>query len=119
VIVPAMTRAEAQPGLRGTLVVAEGVTPTQGYYNAFLLPMPTEEDGVFVFEFRVLAPRSPQLQSVGPERTRRVTASAFLSVLEMRGVRAIRIVAGNTVTIPTPRAAAPRTEEPLDLMVGG
>lgn len=104
----------------GAILRVTGVAPTQGFFNAALV---AENDGdldaggVMTVAFVAVPPET--LEQVGPERTRLLMSGAYLSDLELRNVRAIRLVAGPTVTtLPTPpRPPAPPPPPIEDLTV--
>lgn len=72
----------------GALVHATGTTPTQGYYNAELVPTGIE-NGTLTLAFRAQAPAG--FEATGAARTRQITAAYELSVAELAGIRRIRV----------------------------
>jgi hypothetical protein len=94
----------------GAILRVTGVAPTQGYFNAALVAEnegAVDAGGAMTVTFLAVPPETPE--DVGPERTRLLMSGAYLSDLELRSVRAIRLVAGSQVmTLPTPpRPPAP------------
>lgn len=75
----------------GIIVTATALPPTQGYWNAALLP--DETDGVptdtIRFDFRLRPPFSAS--AAGSVPSREVTAGAFVSAAELRGIRQITV----------------------------
>lgn len=82
-----------EPTPQGALVRATGVSPMQGYYDAELVARPVDENGVLVFDFRIMPP--PVQKPVGAVRTREVTVAAALSTRALEGIREI-VVQGAT-----------------------
>lgn len=73
----------------GALVVARGLPPTQGWWDAGLVALndgvPVE--GVLTFAFRVAEPPAPR--RVSTPQSRELTAGVFLSDQSLTGVRRI------------------------------
>jgi hypothetical protein len=82
---------EPMPG--GALVRARGQTPTQGWWQAELVPVDIDDAGSLVYEFRLLAPLGPT--GVNTPQSRQVDVAAFVSDIRLDGVREI-IVQGAT-----------------------
>lgn len=76
---------EPFPG--GAIVRATGLSPTQGYHKADLVAREVDENGVLVYDFRILPP--PEPKRVGAQQTREVTVAATLTTAEMAGLREI------------------------------
>lgn len=110
-----MREAALERGYGGVILRATGVAPTQGFYNAALVP---ENDGVpdaagvLTVSLVAVPPEGPV--DVGPERTRLLMTAAYLSERELREIRALRVVAAqNSVTLPVPpRPPAPPPPAP-------
>lgn len=104
-----MRDATIERGYGGVIVRATGVAPTQGYFNALLLVDDggaPDAAGVITLRLKAVPPPTPE--AVGPERTRLLLTAAFAQDLELRGVRAFRVVSSQTsVTLPVPAAPAP------------
>ncbi len=80
----------------GAIVRATGVSTTQGYWDAELVPTNLGEltDGELIFEFRLRPPLSPI--EAGPPRARNIVVAIDLSQVELRDVRRITVIgAGN------------------------
>jgi hypothetical protein len=103
VLVPNIRQVRAEPADLGVIVWAEGVTATQGYWDAELRPFAAvAPGGTLTLQLRVRPPLGPQ--AVGPERTRLVTAGLALSSAEAASFGAVRVVgARNAGTAPMPR----------------
>jgi hypothetical protein len=83
--------AESTPG--GVIIRATGLPPTQGFWDAVLLPDSPElipdEDGVLGFDFRAAMPLVAQ--PVGSPRTREIVTGYFLSNQDLAGIRSVTI----------------------------
>lgn len=80
----------------GAIVRAEGLNPTQGWWDAELVPQTSLRpiDGVVVYEFRIAPPVEPARISTPQSRT--VTVATTLSPAELAAVREIVVLgAGN------------------------
>lgn len=76
-----------QPG--GAIVTATGLPPTQGWYDAALLPANDgqAEDGVLTYRFVVNQPL--ELRRTSTPQSREVTAAVYLSDIRLQDVRKI------------------------------
>ncbi len=82
---------EQNPG--GVIVRATGQTPTQGWWKAELVPQPVTEDGVLVFEFRLIPPLTKT--DVNTPRSREVTVGTYVSDIKLDQVREIVVQGAN------------------------
>lgn len=82
---------EPIPG--GAVVRARGVTPTQGWWDAELVARDLGEDGVLVYEFRLLPPRGQT--DVNTQRSREIDVAIYISDVKLANVREI-VVQGAT-----------------------
>lgn len=82
---------EPIPG--GAVVRARGLTPTQGWWNAELVARDVGEDGVLVYEFRLLPP--PGRTDVNTQRSREIDVAIYISDVKLANVREI-VVQGAT-----------------------
>lgn len=82
-------KVDRAPG--GAIISAYGLPPTQGYWEAELLPLNDEipDKGTLVYEFRLMAPTSPQ--QVVNVASREVLAGLFVSEQTLIGVRRIEV----------------------------
>jgi hypothetical protein len=80
-------RAEQVAG--GAIVRAVGLPQTQGYYDASLVPVATDDRGVLNLEFRIIPPLTPTRQ--GTQSSREVSAALFVSNQDMAGITRIRV----------------------------
>lgn len=112
-----MREATIERGFGGVIVRATGVAPTQGYFNQILLADDEgQPDAAGVVTLRLLAipPLAPE--AIGPERTRLLMTAAFFQELELRGVKAIRVVSAlDVATLPVPPRPAQPAPPPADL----
>jgi hypothetical protein len=85
---------DRMPG--GAIVNAMGLPPTQGHWDADLVPVLTGADGqplppqVMVFEFRLKPP--PRPAPAGTQRSREVLVGTFLSDQKLERVREITVI---------------------------
>lgn len=112
-----MREATLERGFGGVIVRVTGVAPTQGYFNQVLVAdNQGRPDAAGVITLRLLAvpPLSPG--AIGPERTRLLMTAAFFDELELRGIKAIRVVSAlNVATLPVPARPAQPVPPPEDL----
>lgn len=88
----ALRAIRVEPALRGVILRAEGVAPTQGFHSAaFAAVGGGEPDEAGIMEFRLTAIPPAEATVVGPERTRELTAAFFLPESRTRNVRAFRV----------------------------
>lgn len=86
---------EPMPG--GAIIRARGQTPTQGWWQAELVPLDLEDGSALVYEFRLLPPLKPT--AVNTAQSRQVDAAIFVSDIRLDGVREIVVQgAGNART---------------------
>jgi hypothetical protein len=78
----------------GAILTATGLPPTQGWWNARLVPLaegydgrPLPEDGVMTFDFRLDEPLRPRPS--GRQASREVTTGVFLGDSTLAGTRTI------------------------------
>lgn len=84
---------QIEPYSAGAIIRATGLMPTQGWWDAELVPRPVDENGVLVYDFRVFPPVADAPQ--GAPRTREVTVAVSISPQKLDGVREI-VVQGET-----------------------
>ena len=73
----------------GAIVRATGLPPTQGYFNAQLVPR-SVENGVLVLEFRAEAPAG--YEATGSQRSRAVTAAYVIDAVDLPAIRSVRVL---------------------------
>ncbi len=76
---------EPMPG--GAIVRARGQTPTQGWWQAELVPLDLDDTGALVYEFRLLPPLA--VTPSGTAQSRQVDVAIFVSDIGLDGVREI------------------------------
>lgn len=82
---------ERDPG--GAIVRATGLPPTQGFWNAELVSVPTEEEGLALYEFRVFPP--PTARRVSTPQSREITVAIYLSDIELQKIDRITVQGAN------------------------
>jgi hypothetical protein len=82
---------EPIPG--GAIVRARGQTPTQGYWQAELVPQPLTEKGTLVYDFRIFPPTTRA--DVNTPQSRQVDVAIYISNIKLENVREI-VVQGAT-----------------------
>lgn len=82
---------EPIPG--GAIVRARGLPPTQGWWDAELVPVPQEDMGVLVYEFRLMPP--DRATDANVPRSREVDVAIYVSDIKLEFVNEI-IVQGAT-----------------------
>ena len=89
VLVQQVTNVTVEQTLSGAIVRATGLPPTQGWYDAALLPANDgqAEDGVLTYRFVVNQPL--ELRRTSTPQSREVTAAVYLSDIRLQDVRKI------------------------------
>jgi hypothetical protein len=90
-LVDQVVSIEVAPTPTGAIVSAVGLPPTQGYWDADLVEVPTQEAGTLLLEFRLLPPIEPA--RVGTQPSREVLAGTMISDQDLAGIRTIRVQA--------------------------
>ena len=86
-LIQAVTDARIEQLPTGALLRATGLPPTQGWWDAELVALPVNADGVLVVEFRIFPPIAAA--DVNTPRSREVVAALHLSHVKLRDVRQI------------------------------
>lgn len=93
-LVDAVLTLAVEPIPGGAIVRAIGQTPTQGWWQAELVPLPLDENGSLVYEFRLQPPATPA--DVNTPRSREVDVAIYISDYRLEAVREIVVQgAGN------------------------
>jgi hypothetical protein len=92
-LVAAVVSMSVEPMPGGAIVRARGETPTQGWWEAELVPLPVSEDGVLVYEFRLSPPKTRT--DVNTPQSRQLDAAIYISDYKLGAVREI-VVQGAT-----------------------
>lgn len=82
---------EPMPG--GAIIRARGQTPTQGWWQAELVPLDLDDAGALVYEFRIVPPLGTT--AVNTPQSRQVDVAIFVSDIKLSNVREI-VVQGAT-----------------------
>jgi hypothetical protein len=89
-------KIDSFPG--GAIIRTVGLPPTQGFWEAELVEIETDNPSEVVYEFRVLPPVAPRRQ--GTQRSREIIAGATLTRIRLETVRSITVVgASNKRTV--------------------
>jgi hypothetical protein len=78
----------------GAIVRATGLPPTQGWWEAELVEVPTDDPGAVVFDFRVSPPVEPYPAST--PRARTVVVAVFLNNARLATLRQITVQGANS-----------------------
>ena len=93
-LVAAVLSLSVEPMPGGAIVRARGETPTQGWWQAELVPLDIDENGVLVYEFRLLPPT--KTTDVNTPQSRQVDVAIFVSDFKLEAIREIVVQgAGN------------------------
>ncbi|MSU91386.1 hypothetical protein GE300_17540 [Rhodobacteraceae bacterium 2CG4] len=93
VLVDSLAEVVPEPALRGVILRASSVAPTQGYYGAALVAAnrgAPDADGIVTYAFRALPP--PGEAPVGPARSRLLTAAVFVPDAALDEIRGFRVL---------------------------
>ena len=72
---------------------ARGETPTQGWWQAELVPQDVDPNGVLVYEFRLLPPVAPA--DVNTPQSRRIDVAIYVSNIRLDQVNEIVVQGAN------------------------
>lgn len=86
-VVDQVVSLEVAPTPSGAIVSVVGLPPTQGYWEADLVPVPSADPGVLVLDFAILPPLAPR--PAGTQPSREVLAGAVFTTQELAGIRTI------------------------------
>lgn len=80
----------------GAIIRATGLPPTQGWFEAELVPQTDKPfDGVWSFEFRIVPPIEPQ--RISTVRSREVTVGYAISPFELAATREVRVIGAQNI----------------------
>lgn len=101
----ALRSVQVEPALRGVILRAEGVAPTQGFHSAAFAAIGSgEPDASGVMQFRLTAIPPAETMAVGPETTRELGAAFYLPNALARDVTAFRVTGVREIrTLPVPK----------------
>ena len=80
---------QIEPIRSGVLVRATGLPPTQGFWDAELVALPSDGSGQLVFEFRIFPPAVAAAE--GSKPSREITAVASVTNFSLDGVTSIEV----------------------------
>lgn len=80
---------KVEPMRGGVIVRATGLPPTQGFWDAALVLVPTDKPGHLAYEFRILPPKG-QTQS-GTPTSREVTVAISITDFNLDGITSIEV----------------------------
>lgn len=92
-LVDAVLTLSVEPMPGGAIVRARGQTPSQGWWQAELVELDLDENGVLAFDFRLLPPVRDT--DVNTPQSRQVDVAVFVSDYKLEAVREI-VVQGAT-----------------------
>jgi hypothetical protein len=92
-LVEAVLSLSVEPIPGGAIVRARGQTPTQGWWQAELVPLDIDENGTLVYEFRLVPPTAAT--DVNTPQSRQVDVAIYISDIRLERVREI-VVQGAT-----------------------
>ncbi|RYI14867.1 MAG: hypothetical protein EON48_11495 [Acetobacteraceae bacterium] len=92
-LVDTVLSMQVEPIPGGAVVRARGVTPTQGWWDAELVPQDLDDKGVLVYEFRLLPPVGGT--DVSTQQSREIDVAIYISDVKLANVREI-VVQGAT-----------------------
>ena len=80
---------QIEPIRTGVLVRATGLPPSQGFWDAALVPLPDDGSGHLVFEFRIFPP--VVATAAGTPPSREITAAVSVTKFHLEGVTSIEV----------------------------
>ncbi len=99
-LVAQVTELKVEPYPGGAIVRATGVPTSQGWWDAELVKVESDEEGVILYEFRIFPPPVPR-PAVTPY-SRQVTVATSLSSIALDGVAKI-VVQGSANALSSRR----------------
>lgn len=92
-LVETVLSMQVEPIPGGAIVRARGLNPTQGWWDAELVKQDVDEQGVLVYEFRLLPPIARA--DVNTQQSREIDVAIYISDIKLQDVREI-VVQGAT-----------------------
>jgi len=92
-----LAQASLERSSTGSILVARGVAPTQGFHTAGLSPMDDgrpDAAGIITYRFTAIPPAGPE--AVGDPRTRGIQAAAFIPTRAEKNLRGVRVTGADT-----------------------
>lgn len=99
-LVGQVTELKVEPFPGGAIIRATGVPASQGYWDAELVRVDTEEGGTALFEFRIFPPPAPR--PAGTPYSRQVTVAFSLSNIALDSISKI-VVQGESNALSSRR----------------
>ncbi len=97
-LVAGLKSLDAEPIPGGLILHAVGISPRQQYHSAELIPVPTDEAGVLLFDFVALPPEVAT--RAGTDRSRELTVATKLTNRGLEGIRTLRVRStGNILSV--------------------
>lgn len=88
-VVDQVVSLEVAPTTGGAIVSTVGLPPTQGYWEAELVRVATDDPSLLLLDFAILPPLAPQ--PVGTQPSREVLAGTRFTTQELAGIRTIAV----------------------------
>lgn len=96
-LAPQVLNMALEPYSGGLILHATARLPSQGWWDAELVPHPIDENGVLVFDFRIFPPITET--PIGPDQSREITAAASISSVKADSIRKVVVQAeGNSLS---------------------
>jgi len=92
-----LAQASLERSTTGSILVARGVAPTQGFHTAGLRPVDggrPDAAGIITYRFTAMPPAVPE--AVGAARTRGLQAAAFIPSRAEKDLRGVRVTGADT-----------------------
>ncbi|MCK0166519.1 hypothetical protein MWU52_03035 [Jannaschia sp. S6380] len=88
-VVDQVVSLSVAPTTGGAIVSTVGLPPTQGYWEAELVRVPTDDPSVLLLDFNILPPLASE--PVGTQPSREVLAGRVFSTQDLAGIRTIAV----------------------------
>lgn len=90
-LVQQITALDVEPSPGGVIIRAQGLPPTQGWWNAGLVNVTDEKTpaGTLVYEFRARPPLGAA--AAGSAQSRKIETAAYANNIELEGIRSITV----------------------------
>jgi hypothetical protein len=88
-LVSQVTALSVEPTTGGAIVRATGLPPTQGYWQAELVEVETDDPTTLTFDFRIFPPLTPN--RAGPPQSREVVVAIAVTSVALSGISRITV----------------------------
>ncbi len=90
-LVQQVTALEVEPSPGGVIIRAQGLPPTQGWWDAGLVNVTDDKTpaGTMVYDFRARPPLGAA--AVGTTQSRKIETGAYANSIELEGIRSITV----------------------------